>query len=151
MAATLTQNGTCACGKVKYEVSDSPIIMNSMCHCKTCSRMRSCSPVHLILIPAEKLVFTENEDLVEEKTYEGTKMMQAVCKSCGCGIYQCPEGAPFRALFPVCFQIEQGEKGAMLVSKSCHGSYISYSCEYFHISLSTKFSQMCSISTSICI
>ena len=113
--ATLTQTVSCSCGKVKCEVNEAPIKVNCLCHCKTCSRACSVSPVHLILVPAASLVVTEGEDLIVESNNEGNKITFARCKACGSCVYQYPNSKPIRALYPVTFKIEQGEKSAKLV------------------------------------
>ena len=55
-------------------------------------------------------------------------MTHAFCSSCGTGIYQCPSGASFRALFPVTFHIEDesNEKSCLLPPEylpTCHLNY----------------------------
>lgn len=111
---TITQTCRCNCGKVKFEVKDAPIKVNALCHCKFCSRARSSSPVHVILVPKDKVIVTEGEEFVVEKLRGGSLQVQSYCSECLGGIWQHRQGLPFRALFPATFHIEQGDKGAML-------------------------------------
>ena len=126
---TITQTCRCNCGKVKFEVKDAPIKVNALCHCKFCSRARSSSPVHVILVPKDKVIVTEGEEFVVEKLRGGSLQVQSYCSECLGGIWQHRQGLPFRALFPATFHIEQGDKGAMLVSQKKFGIY--FECGLF--------------------
>ena len=99
----INQSGQCACGAVKF-VTQGKINFSVFCHCKACSRFRSMSPVHLLGVPAENFRIVDGEDKV--KIGHGfNKIIQGFCVECGSAVFQCPEGANFRALYPTTFQI----------------------------------------------
>ena len=114
--ATITQTGGCSCGKVKFEIKDAKAIANCLCHCKSCSRARSASPVHLILVPQNTVTVTEGEEFLVEKKRDDSQLTQVQCSECGCSVWQYPQSKPVKAMFPTTFHIEQGEKACMLVS-----------------------------------
>ncbi len=108
-------NGRCYCGSVCFRAQGAPIF-NVLCHCRPCSRARGVSPVHLYGVPEEVFAITKGEDLIKvvtcpedqlTKSYNNSRpMTHAFCSNCGSFIYQRPQGAGFRALSPVSFQIE---------------------------------------------
>lgn len=125
---TITETGSCRCGKVKFTVTDAPVILNGYCHCKNCSRFRAMSPVHLLLIPKDKLTIDDNEgEYCKECPVEGCKLVVASCTACGTGLYQYPEAMPdVRALFPVNFKCEQGEKACKLPKEYLPAMHLNY-------------------------
>eukprot|EP00658_Telonema_sp_P-2_P077642 TRINITY_DN706_c0_g1_i2.p2 TRINITY_DN706_c0_g1~~TRINITY_DN706_c0_g1_i2.p2 ORF type:complete len:108 (-),score=18.38 TRINITY_DN706_c0_g1_i2:84-407(-) len=52
--------------------------------------------------------FTEGEEHVRVAKGYG-RMTNAFCTECGAGVYQCPEGAGFRALFPPSLSFPENE------------------------------------------
>ena len=104
--ATIDQTGQCLCGAVKFKCCGK-IKMNVFCHCKACSRTRGMSPVHLLGVPTDCFEVTEGADKLKLTNFVG-KLDHAFCSECGCGIYQCPRNADFKALFPTNFQISEG-------------------------------------------
>ena len=81
-------------------------MFNVFCHCKACTRACGMSPVHLIGLPGDTFQITQGEESVQVVDGLGN-MTHAKCTSCGVGIYQCPKGASFRAVFPTNFHIEE--------------------------------------------
>ena len=108
MAETIDDNGACHCRSVKYKVKGN-MIMSALCHCKACSHSRGMSPVHLIGVsPPDAIEITEGKELLTKANGYG-KMIHAFCSKCGTMVYQCPgEDAPFRAILPTNFHIENG-------------------------------------------
>lgn len=107
-AQIVNQCGQCNCGKVKYEIN-APLRFAGFCHCKACSRAMGMSPVHLVMFNGDDcLKVTAGKDSLREVAGRG-KMRHAFCGDCGSGLWQHPEGADFRAVFPVNFQIEDAE------------------------------------------
>ena len=103
----IDQKGSCHCGSVQFHARGK-IILNNLCHCKECSRSNGMSPVHIINVsPAEGVEITKGEDLLTLYRGKG-KMYFCFCEKCGCGVYQGPEGYPFRGIFPTNFHIEDG-------------------------------------------
>ena len=56
------------------------------------------------------------------------KMIHAFCTNCGTGIYQYPDGATFRAVFPTTFQIHDAsnEKSCMLPEEYLPKAHVNY-------------------------
>jgi hypothetical protein len=115
MEGELNNTGECYCERVAFTAVGKQIF-NLLCHCRLCSRARGRSPVHVIGIPNEGFTITRGEEFVKvvetpkEKmtaTYENARPMTfAFCSMCGGFVYQCPKGAPFKAVMPTTFQIE---------------------------------------------
>ena len=107
MSETIEENGACRCRSVKFKV-DGKILMNALCHCKACSKNRGMSPVHLIAVtPPEAVQITEGKEFLRKFKGEG-RMRHKFCSKCGVLVYQCPKKAPFRAILPTNFHIEDG-------------------------------------------
>ena len=108
MSETIEDNGACHCRSVKYKINGT-MIMSALCHCKACCHNRGMSPVHLIGVsPPEAIEITEGKEMLTKAKGYG-KMIHAFCSKCGTMIYQCPgEDAPFRAVLPTNFHIEDG-------------------------------------------
>merc|ERR1712071_278324 len=117
---------TCACGMCKWEVNHAPVKVNAYCHCKSRSRARGASPVHLILVPREKVVITEGKDFFAEKKTNDSALVQVQCSSCSGGLYQYREGTLFCALLPTTSKIEQGEKGCLLPKEYLPKLHVNY-------------------------
>lgn len=103
--------GHCSCGGVEF-VAKGPIRFNVLCHCRSCSRARGVSPVHLLAVSEDGESFTLTRGAELLKTYVMLKtpgntrnMTFTFCTGCGTHIYQRPEGAPFFAMFPLNFRI----------------------------------------------
>ena len=107
----IDQTGCCYCGSVKYKLQGE-ITMSALCHCKTCSRFRGMSPIHLLVVePAKSLQFIEGENIT--KMYHEPKitgfMEYCFCTKCGGSVYQCPIDANWRTVFPTNFHISDGK------------------------------------------
>ena len=104
---SIDKKGSCHCGSVEFRVRGN-ILLNVLCHCKTCSQNRGMSPVHIINItPAEGVEITKGEELLT--LYRGNRKVDfCFCEKCGCCVYQAPEGYSFRGIFPTNFHIEDG-------------------------------------------
>lgn len=127
-AETIDQKGACYCGAVGFSVRGG-IFFNGLCHCKACSRARGVSPLHLIAVtPPEALQILKGEEgLVTHRGYRGAfgQMTHRFCGACGCLIDQGPEGAPFRAVLPVNFHLEDG-KSCVLPEKYKPKLHVNY-------------------------
>ena len=103
---SIDQRGSCQCGLVQFRARGK-ILFSTLCHCKTCSQSRGMSPVHVIgVTPAEGIDVTKGEDLLT--LYRKGRMYYCFCEKCGCGVFQGPDGFPFRGIYPTNFHIEQG-------------------------------------------
>ena len=107
----IDEKGSCQCGLVQYRVRGK-ILFNVLCHYKTCSQSRGMSPVHVIgVTPTEGIEVVKGEDLLT--LYRKGRMYYCFCEKNGCGVYQWPEGLPFRGIYPTNFHIKQGTRCAL--------------------------------------
>merc|ERR1711894_203457 len=84
------------------------LMFNALCHCKACCHRRGMSPTHLLGVsPASAFEITEGAELCTTSKGYG-KMTHTFCAKCGVQVWQCPEGADFRAVLPTNFHIEDG-------------------------------------------
>ena len=124
MSETITESGSCQCRSVKFKV-EGTIMMSTYCHCKACAHNRAMSPVHLIgITPPEAIEVTEGKQFLQTTKGYG-RMVHIFCSKCGCMIYQYPKGAPFRAISPTNFHIEDGVR-CTLPKKYLPQSHINY-------------------------
>eukprot|EP00284_Hemiselmis_tepida_P013724 CAMPEP_0174935408 /NCGR_PEP_ID=MMETSP1355-20121228/53686_1 /TAXON_ID=464990 /ORGANISM="Hemiselmis tepida, Strain CCMP443" /LENGTH=133 /DNA_ID=CAMNT_0016182097 /DNA_START=12 /DNA_END=413 /DNA_ORIENTATION=+ len=108
-------------------------MFNGMCHCKLCSRIAGCSPVHLIGVTPKATAFEVTKGADKLKTFTSTngKFSHDMCTDCGTRLCQGPTGADFRAIFPVGFHIEQGDKGCMLPEELRPKAHMNYENRLF--------------------
>eukprot|EP00656_Telonema_subtile_P047988 TRINITY_DN5612_c0_g1_i3.p1 TRINITY_DN5612_c0_g1~~TRINITY_DN5612_c0_g1_i3.p1 ORF type:complete len:174 (-),score=33.79 TRINITY_DN5612_c0_g1_i3:121-642(-) len=123
--AELNTTGHCYCGAVKFSAKGA-MMFSALCHCRACSRNTGVCPVHLIAIPEAGLEVTSGAELIKVAKGYGT-MTHAFCTECGSPVYQCPEGAPFRALFPASFDTShEDDKVCMLPSELQPTKHVNY-------------------------
>jgi hypothetical protein len=104
--ASVVRTLVCVCEEVEVECTFARVVFNIICHCKACSRMRSSSTgVHLVALPKENVVVSKGESLLREGRVKGNRMTQHFCTSCGTGLWQNPQDASFRVVFPVNFRL----------------------------------------------
>jgi len=85
------------------------------------------SPVHILGVPTGSLAFSNGSEEFLKVTGGYAGIMEfASCSACHCGVYQCPKGANFVALFPTTFQVSQGEKGCKLPPYLLPVAHINY-------------------------
>ena len=107
MAEIIEDTGACRCRSVKFKAKGN-VMFNALCHCKACSHNRGMSPVHLIGVGgADSVEILEGAELVTTAKGPGS-IVREFCSKCGVSLWQGPEGAPFRAIFPTNFHIEDG-------------------------------------------
>eukprot|EP00035_Acanthoeca_spectabilis_P034653 m.30336 g.30336 ORF g.30336 m.30336 type:complete len:159 (+) comp6780_c0_seq1:87-563(+) len=126
-AAIIDRDAQCYCGEVTLRITGS-IIFSGYCHCKPCTRFRGVSPVHLVGVkPAIGVTVTKGKEHVKVvHDPAGGKMEHGFCTNCGCGLFQSPTGAPFRAVFPTNFRFEDGPYLCTLppeLMPTSHGNY----------------------------
>lgn len=75
--------GSCACGKVRYELDGKPLVMRN-CHCSRCRRARGGAHATNIGYPIDALKFVAGEELVVTyKLPEAEHFSHAFCRDCG--------------------------------------------------------------------
>jgi hypothetical protein len=78
-----TLTGGCACGDVRYECIEEPIVQ-LICHCRDCQRASGSAFAAIIILPADKFRFLKAEPAYHEVTGgSGLKFRRGFCAKCG--------------------------------------------------------------------
>jgi hypothetical protein len=77
--------GGCACGAVRYEISE-PLLRASYCHCTRCQRRTGSAASAQGRVQPGSLRWTQGQDNIGAWTPEGG-FSKAFCKSCGGQLY----------------------------------------------------------------
>lgn len=79
--------GGCACGEIRYAISDEPIFMND-CHCRDCQRQSGTGHGSYLTFPSREKVTLQGAakqwDIVSDS---GNVKTRAFCPSCGSPVY----------------------------------------------------------------
>ena len=102
--------GTCQCGIVKFHVSGN-ILVNALCHCKTCCYNRGMTPIHIIVVMPYKIDITQGKELTTKYEVEDTKVTHVFCSLCGVMVYQTPKSKGYISILPTNFHIEKEGNG----------------------------------------
>jgi hypothetical protein len=78
MPETKTYNGSCHCGKVRYEVT-TDLAQVISCNCSLCSR----AGYLLSFVPASQFKLHSGDDVLQEYRFNTHKIEHAFCKTCG--------------------------------------------------------------------
>uniref|UniRef100_A0A7S1EFA7 CENP-V/GFA domain-containing protein n=1 Tax=Hemiselmis andersenii TaxID=464988 RepID=A0A7S1EFA7_HEMAN len=113
--ATIDEKGYCSCGAIEFSCKGD-VKFNALCHCKLCSRFAGVSPIHIVGVSPKATAFeiTKGADKLKTFITPNGKFSIDSCSECSARLAQGPTGADFRAIFPVVFHIEQGERGCLL-------------------------------------
>ena len=85
--------GSCACGRVRYEIAGSLVGPITYCHCWRCRKHSGSSFGTTAGVMAKDLVFTAGEELLSSwESSAGVRRYFASC--CGSPIYKRSENAP---------------------------------------------------------
>ncbi|TGK82081.1 aldehyde-activating protein [Leptospira noumeaensis] len=80
-------NGGCACGNIRYKITEEPIFMND-CQCRDCQRMSGTGHGSYLTFPSRKSVSLEgktaNFDMVGDS---GNTKTSSFCPKCGSPVY----------------------------------------------------------------
>lgn len=79
--------GGCACGQVRYRLTDVPLIVHA-CHCRMCQRLTGSSNAINVLIEADK-VWLESGEVTDQvaPTPSGHGQLISRCSSCNVAIW----------------------------------------------------------------
>lgn len=90
----MEQEGGCACGKVRYRLTATPLIVNA-CHCRDCQRLTGSAFVTNIWIE-RRCVEAEHDRLRAVRLSAGSGKPHEVfsCPDCGTAIYSKYHAAP---------------------------------------------------------
>ena len=94
----MNQEGGCSCGKVRYKLTASPLIVDA-CHCRDCQRLTGSAFVVNIWVE-QKFVETKATDLKFCRLKGGSGKPHDVffCEQCGTYLWSRYHGAPGRTV-----------------------------------------------------
>jgi len=76
-------SGSCACGKMRFELTDRPVIMRH-CHCSRCRQARGSAHATNVAYKIEALRYTAGEELLVDFDLPGAKFFgTSFCAECG--------------------------------------------------------------------
>ena len=80
---TTALTGGCACGKVRYECSEKPLVQ-LLCHCRDCQRASGSAFGAALIVPTDRLTLSGAEPrYYEVKANSGRTMRRGFCQECG--------------------------------------------------------------------
>lgn len=79
--------GGCACGAVRYEIGDAPLVMSD-CQCRDCQRRSGTGHGSYLTFPSKARVRVEGRAATWQVTADsGNVKTHAFCPSCGAPVY----------------------------------------------------------------
>jgi len=76
-------SGGCACGAVRYELTEEPIFQ-LICHCTDCRKASGSAFAEVLIVAADRLSMLGNEPKVYSvKAESGRTMNRGFCEKCG--------------------------------------------------------------------
>jgi hypothetical protein len=92
----VSQTGGCQCGKVRYEITETPQLVYT-CHCRDCQRITSSAFSLGITLPETAFRRIAGEmRAVERMADSGRLNTRFVCPDCACWVYSLPRGGVVR-------------------------------------------------------
>ena len=80
---TVAMTGGCACGEIRYECSDAPIVQ-LICHCRDCQRASGAASAPIMFVPADRFSFLKAQPSHYEITGgSGRQIRRCFCGKCG--------------------------------------------------------------------
>jgi len=75
--------GGCACGRIRYECSEQPIVQ-LICHCRDCQRASGSAFAAVLVVPSDRLKFSGSELKYHSINADsGRTMRRGFCNECG--------------------------------------------------------------------
>ena len=75
--------GGCACGKIRYECSERPLVQ-LICHCRDCQRASGSAFAAFVFVPSDRLTYSGPEIRYHDVTAEsGRTLRRQFCGDCG--------------------------------------------------------------------
>lgn len=114
MTNAILHQGSCHCGKVRYEVAidlQKPVIS---CNCSMCGR----SGTLLAFVPASEFALQSGEDALTDYQFNKHVIHHLFCKTCGIKPFargQMPDGTPTVAVNVRC--LENADPDALTIQK----------------------------------
>lgn len=80
---TAVMLGGCACGNVRYECSERPIVQ-LMCHCRDCQRASGSAFAGFVIVPSDRLTYSGAAmRYYDVKAESGRTLRRQFCGECG--------------------------------------------------------------------
>lgn len=80
---TTVLSGGCACGDIRYECSEPPIV-ELICHCRDCQRASGAASAAIMFVAADRFSFVAGEPAYHEVTGgSGQQIRRCFCRRCG--------------------------------------------------------------------
>lgn len=80
---TTVLSGGCACGAVRYECTEPPIV-ELICHCRDCQRASGGASAAIMFVAGDRFSFVAGEPAYYEVTGgSGRQIRRCFCRSCG--------------------------------------------------------------------
>ena len=79
----VTYSGGCACGAVRYELSEEPIFQ-LVCHCADCQKASGSAFAEVLIVAADRLsIYGSEPKFYAVKAESGRTMNRGFCDNCG--------------------------------------------------------------------
>jgi hypothetical protein len=79
----MPMSGGCACGKVRYECREKPMVQ-LICHCRDCQQASGSAYAAVLFVPSDRLQFTRTEPKYHEvEAATGRRIQRGFCGDCG--------------------------------------------------------------------
>lgn len=88
-----TYTGGCACGAIRYETSDDPLLMGN-CHCTDCQRSSGTGMASVIMFPKGGFSQEGEAKYYEVTSDSGRWIKRGFCPNCGSPVLTLVEMAP---------------------------------------------------------
>ena len=76
-------HGGCACGKIRYEYSERPLVQ-LICHCRDCQRTSGSAFAAFVFVPSDRLAYSGPPVRYHDVTAEsGRTLRRQFCGDCG--------------------------------------------------------------------
>ncbi|KIC51058.1 GFA family protein [Tateyamaria sp. ANG-S1] len=86
MAAETTaqhsQTGGCYCGKVRYAITERPLV-KGQCHCRACQYMAGGAPQYFLLVPPTGFAWTRGRPASYQRQDVPNSVTRQFCPECG--------------------------------------------------------------------
>ena len=92
----LPQTGGCQCGKIRYEITETPQLVYT-CHCRDCQRITGSAFSLGVALPQAAFCITAGEPRALQRMPDSGRLnTRFVCPDCACWVYSLPRGGVVR-------------------------------------------------------
>jgi hypothetical protein len=92
----LPQTGGCQCGKIRYEITETPQLVYT-CHCRDCQRITGSAFSLGVALPQAAFCITAGKPRAPQRMPDSGRLnTRFVCPDCACWVYSLPRGGVVR-------------------------------------------------------